>query len=130
MHQQDYSSKVSALAMLFECFPASKVTDAMNQTYLEAAQSASKKAVELACGDFRHGRDDRQRKEFLPSTAQFSERVRHHQDQIDRSARTFKAIPKMGDYQTPQARADMSKKMDYLKKHGPEATAKKYGIKV
>lgn len=122
-------TKTEALAMMMECFPASQVTAAMNATFLEACNRAPLEAVVKCCADFRHGKVERKRNEFIPSTAQFSKHLRtvENEQRFDRkrasNQRRIEA-PK----QSVEDRARMAEKMAFLAEHGPDAAAKKYGI--
>lgn len=125
-------TKTEALAMMMECFPASQVTAAMNATFLEACNRAPLEAVVKCCADFRHGKVERKRNEFIPSTAQFSKHLRECAIEIERERLRSQRKPAIEapPSQTPEQRGRMKEKMEYLAKHGPDATAKKYGIKV
>ena len=122
-------SKIDHLALMLECFPASQVTQSMNATFLEAIQSVPLEAVKRCCEDFRHGRVERKQHTYIPSTAEFSKHLRvcHHEGlKLQRDKLTV--VEDKRSEISEDERARVAEKFAYLKKHGLEATAKKYGI--
>ena len=122
------NSKTKAIALMIECFPNTKVTPAMQATLIEAAQGRSSAAVTNCCYDFRHGRAETNNPAFMPSTAEFSRHLEQCEIAVHRAMHSQHLIAEKKDKRTPEERAIVAEKMAFLKMHGPDATAKRYGI--
>ena len=120
--------KQAALASVFECWHRQPPSEVAQKAFIKAVQPIDDVVVSKCCEDFVFGRVPDQNASFPPSVAEFSKHLERCNIEYRKAVKAQRQIPKQVDTRTPEEKMRVAEGLAYLKEHGPEETARKYGF--